>query len=67
MWVLTFPFAGKQVPCGDHSACNYLGLWFSDFVQLFVLRGFEKNSDLRSVEPAHMAQVGRTVKRRVWN
>lgn len=24
-WVLTFPFAGKQVPCGDHSACNYLG------------------------------------------
>uniref|UniRef100_A0A452TVY9 FA complementation group A n=1 Tax=Ursus maritimus TaxID=29073 RepID=A0A452TVY9_URSMA len=36
----------------------------SDFVQLFVLRGFEKNSDLRSVEPAHMAQVGRTVKRR---
>ncbi|XP_045628768.1 Fanconi anemia group A protein isoform X1 [Ursus americanus] len=37
----------------------------SDFVQLFVLRGFEKNSDLRSVEPAHMAQLSAAVLQRM--
>uniref|UniRef100_A0A2K6AU94 FA complementation group A n=1 Tax=Macaca nemestrina TaxID=9545 RepID=A0A2K6AU94_MACNE len=35
----------------------------SDFVQMFVLRGFQKNSDLRrTVEPEKMPQVGGKVK-----
>uniref|UniRef100_A0A8C7B2C9 FA complementation group A n=1 Tax=Neovison vison TaxID=452646 RepID=A0A8C7B2C9_NEOVI len=29
----------------------------SDFVQLFVLRGFQKNSDLRGAEPTHVARL----------
>ncbi|XP_021561324.2 Fanconi anemia group A protein isoform X1 [Neomonachus schauinslandi] len=37
----------------------------SDFVQLFVLRGFQKNSDLRSVEPAQMAQLAMAVLQRM--
>ncbi|XP_047566030.1 Fanconi anemia group A protein isoform X4 [Lutra lutra] len=37
----------------------------SDFVQLFVLRGFQKNSDLRGVEPARVARVAVTVLQRM--
>ncbi|XP_027472901.1 Fanconi anemia group A protein isoform X4 [Zalophus californianus] len=37
----------------------------SDFVQLFVLRGFQKNSGLRSVEPAQMAQLAMDVLQRM--
>ncbi|XP_045843425.1 Fanconi anemia group A protein isoform X3 [Meles meles] len=37
----------------------------SDFVQLFVLRGFQKSSDPSGVEPAHGAQVAVTVLRRM--
>ncbi|XP_044111456.1 Fanconi anemia group A protein isoform X1 [Neovison vison] len=37
----------------------------SDFVQLFVLRGFQKNSDLRGAEPTHVARVAVTVLQRM--
>lgn len=38
---------------------NTLLLWFSDFVQMFVLRGFQKISGpRRNVEAEQMPQVG---------
>lgn len=45
---------------------NTLVLWFSDFVQMFVLRGFQENSGLRrNVEPERTPQVGGKAKCRM--
>ena len=63
--VLTLPAPLKLVVCVIHGCSettvyvNALVLWLSDFVQMLVLRGFQKNVDVRgTVEPEWMTQVG---------
>lgn len=65
MQVLTLPAPLKLVVCVIHSCSettvyvNALVLWVSDFVQMLVSRGFQKNVDVRgTVGPEWMSQVG---------